>query len=163
MTRDKLVKAIDKILRSKDQKTVSQKLKKLRDSIETSEEDIMSSIIRSHKAICKYKKMDEKAAYGMDPAIYYTLGVAGEAGEMANNIVKSLRNGYNEKDLVRGVKDELPDVIIYSYVLAYVLDIDLTKLVNEKVEIVIKRAESGYYGKKNGSKSIKKFQIKKKS
>jgi NTP pyrophosphatase (non-canonical NTP hydrolase) len=113
---------------------------------ETADDGIRASVIRSHKAICQVKKMDEKAAYGNDPAVYYTLGVCGEAGEMANAIVKVLRNGLDRKKILEAVTSELPDVIIYSYVLAYVLDIDLTKLVNEKVEVVVKRAHDGYYG-----------------
>ena len=109
-------------------------------------DSVMQSVIRSHKAVCEAKEMDEKAAYGNDPAIYYSLAISGEAGELANKIVKSLRNGFQRDSILEAVKSELPDVIIYSYVLAYVLDIDLTALVNEKVEIVIDRARAGYYG-----------------
>lgn len=112
----------------------------------SAQEPILSSIARSHKAICAAKNMDERAAYGNDPAVYYSLGICGEAGELANNIVKSLRNGWDRTRILEAVKGELPDVVIYSYVLAYVLDIDLTALVNEKVEVVINRANSGYYG-----------------
>lgn len=109
-------------------------------------EDIFSSVIRSHKAICAIKKMDEKAAYGWDPAIYYTCGVAAEGGEMLNKVVKAMRDGGLQEKLLKAIKSELPDVIIYSFVLAYVLEIDLMRLVNEKVEVVIKRAENGHYG-----------------
>ena len=128
------------------EETIEKRLKELRTQLVAAEEDLSSSIIRSHKAICKVKQMDEKAAYGNDPAIYYTLGICGEAGEMANAIVKASRNGADREKILEAVKSELPDVIIYSYVLAYVLDIDLSKLVNEKIEIVIKRANDGYYG-----------------
>ena len=65
---------------------------------------------------------------------------------MANAIVKASRNGADRAKVLEAVKSELPDVVIYSYVLAYVLDIDLSKLVNEKIEVVIQRANSGYYG-----------------
>ena len=125
---------------------LDERLKDLYAQLGVAQEDLSSSIIRSHKAICKVKQMDEKAAYGNDPAIYYTLGICGEAGEMANAIVKASRNGADREKILEAVKSELPDVIIYSYVLAYVLDIDLSKLVNEKIEIVIKRANDGYYG-----------------
>ena len=128
------------------EETIDRRLKQLHAQLETAEEDLSSSIIRSHKAICKVKRMDEKAAYGNDPAMYYTLGICGEAGEMANAIVKASRNGANRAKVLEAVKSELPDVIVYSYVLAYVLDINLSALVNEKVEIVIERAISGYYG-----------------
>lgn len=136
------------LLMSKLEDDVERRLKELLDSLETAEEDLSSSIIRSHKAICEAKQMDEKAAYGNDPALYYTLGICGEAGEMANALVKAQRNGYDREKALEAVMSELPDVVIYSYVLAYVLSIDLSKLVNEKVEVVIRRAREGYYGKK---------------
>lgn len=126
---------------------VDQRLQELHRDLAGAEEDLSSSIIRSHKAICKVKQMDEKAAYGNDPAVYYTLGICGEAGEMANAIVKAQRNGADQAKVLEAVKSELPDVVIYSHVLAYVLGIDLSKLVNDKVEIVIKRANEGYYGR----------------
>ncbi len=126
---------------------IDDRQEKLQKSLDLAEEDLSSSIIRSHKAICQVKQMDEKAAYGNDPAMYYTLGICGEAGEMANAIVKSQRNGADQKKILAAVMSELPDVVIYAYVLAYVLDIDLSKLVNDKVEVVIQRANDGYYGK----------------
>lgn len=125
---------------------IQTRLEALRAQLADADEDLSSSIIRSHKALCKVKNMGEKAAYGNDPAVYYTLGVCGEAGEMANEIVKSLRNGHDRGRILQAVKSELPDVIIYSYVLAYVLDINLSQLVNEKVDIVVQRAYDGYYG-----------------
>lgn len=116
-------------------------------SLETADEDLSASIIRSHKAICEAKRMGEKDAYGNDPAMYYTLGICGEAGEMANAIVKARRNGEDQAKVLEAVKSELPDVVVYSHVLAHVLDINLPQLVNNKVEIVIQRARDGYYGK----------------
>lgn len=135
------------LLMSRLEDDVDRRMKELQDALETAEEDLSSSIIRSHKAICEAKQMDEKAAYGNDPALYYTLGICGEAGEMANALVKAQRNGYDRAKALEAVKSELPDVVIYSYVLAHVLDIDLSNLVNEKVEVVIRRARDGYYGK----------------
>jgi NTP pyrophosphatase (non-canonical NTP hydrolase) len=144
------VNEIDLIINEEITDTIKEKLKlrkqNLIASLDSAQEPILSSIIRSHKAICAVKNMDEKAAYGNDPSVYYTLAINAESGEMANNIVRSLRNGYDRSRILDGIRKELPDIIIYSYVLAYVLDIDLTKLVNEKVEIVIERANNGYYG-----------------
>ena len=107
---------------------------------------IMNTVIRSHKSVCKAKNMDEKAAYGNDPAVYYSLAICGEAGEMANKIVKALRNGTDVTAVKNAVISELPDIFIYSGVLGYVLDLDVAKLVEEKVDIVVNRATSGYYG-----------------
>lgn len=114
--------------------------------LESAEEDLFKSVVQSHKVLCAYKEMEEDAAYGQDPAMYYTMGVCGEAGEMANKIVKALRNGNDPEAAKAAVESELPDVIIYSAVLAHVLGINLTKLVNDKVEIVVDRAKGGYYG-----------------
>jgi len=110
-------------------------------------DDIFSSIVESHKVLCKIKQMGEKEAYGQDPAFYYGSAVSGEAGEMVNKMVKALRNGGDATDKLRAaVLSELPDVVIYAFVLAYVLDIDLTQLVTEKANVVVIRAMEGYYG-----------------
>lgn len=130
------------------QMVARRKLRKLSEKLNESQESISLSVIRSHKAICAVKQMGEKDAYGNDPSLYYTLAICGEAGEMANKIVKTLRNGYNKEDILKAVKSELPDVFIYSHVLAHVLDLDIATLVNEKVQVVIDRANSGYYGDK---------------
>lgn len=125
---------------------LSRRLQELHVGLHSAQEDLFLDVIRSHKALCRVKKMGEKEAYGNDPAVYYTLGVCGEAGEMANAIVKAQRNGNDRDRVLAAVKSELPDVIIYAYVLAYVLDIDLPRLVSEKVDVVVQRALDGYYG-----------------
>lgn len=130
------------------EKLVEERERALRAELETAPEDNLRSVIRSHAAICKAKGMDERAAYGQDPAMYYSLAICGEAGEMGNKIVKGLRNGNDPDASVRAIESELPDVFIYGFVLAYVLGIDIVKLVNEKVDVVIQRAIDGYYGGK---------------
>jgi NTP pyrophosphatase (non-canonical NTP hydrolase) len=125
---------------------IQSKIDKLKKSESEAQEDLFRSVIRSHEVICAVKEMDEKAAYGQNAAMYYSLAIAGEVGEMANKIVRSLKNGDNIVELREAVVSELPDVIVYSAVLAHVMDIDLTKEVNDKVKIVINRALNGYYG-----------------
>ncbi len=126
---------------------VDKRLQELHRDLDSAEEDLSSNILKSHKALCEVKNMTEKEAYGNDPALFYTLGICGEAGEMANKIVKAMRNKRGQKDQVlSAIVSELPDVVIYSYVLAHVMDIDLSKLVNEKVGVVVQRAIDGYYG-----------------
>lgn len=125
---------------------VETRLEVLRAQAAVAGEDLFKSVIRSHEAVCAAKQMDERAAYGQDPAMYYTLAICGESGEMGNKIVKALRNGDDPGAAKKAVESELPDIFIYGAVLAHVLEIDLTKLVNEKVSVVIERAESGYYG-----------------
>jgi NTP pyrophosphatase (non-canonical NTP hydrolase) len=121
---------------------------KLQSELESADEDLFTSILESHKAICEAKNMGAKEAYGQDPASYYTMAICGESGELANAMTKAKRNGFSLEKILEAVKSELPDVVIYSFVLAHVLDINLNELVREKVEIVIQRAKDGYYGGK---------------
>jgi hypothetical protein len=124
-----------------------ERIRQLEKEREKAPDDIFSSIVESHKILCGIKQMDEKEAYGQNPAFYYGAAVNGEAGEMVNKMVKALRNGGDATDeLLLAVCSELPDIVIYSFVLAYVLDVDLTRLVSEKANVVINRARSGYYG-----------------
>jgi len=109
-------------------------------------DDLIKLVLTSHDVICEVKKMGPKEAYGQDPIMYYSLAINGEAGEMANKIVKGHRNGYDEQKARQAVISELPDIIIYSIILAFVTDINLLELVRKKVKIVIDRARSGYYG-----------------
>lgn len=129
-------------MRSSVQKRIAQ----LIEIRESAIQDIHVSVMESHKAICLAKNMGENEAYGNNPALYYTLAIAGECGEMANSIVKNCRNGYNPDSVLESIKSELPDVVIYSYILAYVMGIDLADLVSSKCKTVVNRAESGYYG-----------------
>ncbi len=118
----------------------------LTSELHTAPEDLFQSVIRSHKTLCTIKKMDEDAAYGQDPSMYYTLAICGEAGEMGNKIVKALRNGNDPEAVTKAISSELPDILIYCFVLAYVRKMDPIQMVNEKVDIVIERAVNGYYG-----------------
>lgn len=129
-----------------DVRWIDDRISELEGQLKGATEDLFKSVIKSHEVICAVKKMDAKAAYGQDPGMYYTLAVCGEAGEMANKIVKALRNGNDPGAIREAVISELPDVIIYGAVLGHVMDLDLSKLVNEKVGVVIERAQSGYYG-----------------
>ncbi len=120
----------------------------LREDLDHAEEDISSAVLRSHVAVCKAKGMGEKDAYGQDPALYYSAAIAAEAGECLNKLIRGFRNGNDPEVSKKAVISELPDIVIYSHVLSHVLDLDLMKLVSEKAEVVIRRAEDGYYGGK---------------
>ncbi len=124
------------------------RVKELKAKAESAEEDISSAVLRSHIAVCKAKGMGMKDAYGQDPALYYSAAISAEGGELLNKLIRGLRNGNDPEVSRNSVISELPDIVIYSHVLSYVLDLDLPKLVADKVEVVIQRAESGYYGGK---------------
>lgn len=126
---------------------VESRMLKLERQLEEAFEDLSTTVLKSHQALCEVKRMGEKEAYGHDPALYYALGLCGEAGELANNIVKAMRFGPGmRKRFVEAIRNELPDVMIYAYILAHTHDIDLPSLVSQKASVVVQRAKSGYYG-----------------
>jgi len=132
--------------------TIDARITKLKKDESEAQEDLFLSVMKSHEVICAVKQMDEKAAYGQDPYLYYGAGIAAEAGELLNKIIKTIRklpaitpDEYHD-EMKRAVISELPDVIVYSAVLAQVSDVDITKEVNDKVKVVIQRALSGHYG-----------------
>jgi|WetSurMetagenome_2_1015567.scaffolds.fasta_scaffold18500_3 NTP pyrophosphatase (non-canonical NTP hydrolase) len=129
------------------EETIERRLNELRSMRDNADEDIFQSVLKSHIELCKIKQMGLKDAYGQsDPVLYYAAGVAGESGEILNGLVKAARNGSDPEAAKRAVMSELPDVFIYGVILAFILDLDLSKLVAEKATIVIQRALSGYYG-----------------
>lgn len=127
--------------------TTSKRLEELEGQLESAEDCIEQSIVNSHRVLCKAKNMDENAGFGNEPSVFYALAIAGEAGEMCNALVKALRNGFSQEKAFEAVKSELHDIVIYSYVLAHVLKINLTELVREKTDVIVQRAKTGYYGK----------------
>jgi NTP pyrophosphatase (non-canonical NTP hydrolase) len=151
------IEELQSLLSSIPDQTVKQilgaRIKVLQNELSAAPEDFIDSVLESHRAICRAKNMGAKEAYGQEPIMYYSLAICGEAGEMANKIVKGLRDGYNNQKSYQAVMSELPDILIYSIVLAHVMDIDIGELINNKVEIVIQRAVNGYYGGKINNKS----------
>ena len=71
------------------------------------------------------------AIYPREQAIIYpTLGLTGEAGEVANKVKKIIRDGSNFKDekLVSEIKAEIGDCLWYIAVLANDFDIKLSDI-----------------------------------
>jgi len=125
---------------------LSDRKEELMGQLKLAGEDLFQSVLHSHKILCEIKQMGEKSAYGQHPVLYYAAAVAAESGECLNKIIKALRNGDDPEATKAAVVSELPDVFIYGVVLAFVLDLNLTKLVAEKAQVVIQRALDGYYG-----------------
>jgi len=111
-------------------------------------DSIQDSVMESHSILCDIKGMGVNDAFGNDPAIFYGLALAGECGELANNLIKAMRAGGSREDKHRAICSEIADVYIYTILLAQTNDIDLESMVREKVRIIIDRARSGYYGGK---------------
>lgn len=72
--------------------------------------------------------------------LYPALGLAGEAGEVANKIKKMLRDGKFDRE---GVAAELGDVLWYVAALARDLNVDLQDLAMQNLEKLYGRAARG--------------------
>jgi len=104
----------------------------------------------------KYKKVSDldmyqkvaltTAIYPREQAIIYpTLGLTGEAGEVANKVKKIIRDGSNFKDekLVSEIKAEIGDCLWYIAVLASDFGIKLSDIASANLEKLEKRKERG--------------------
>jgi len=104
----------------------------------------------------KYKKVSDldmyqkvaktTAIYPREQAIIYpTLGLTGEAGEVANKVKKIIRDGSDSKDerLVSEIKSEIGDCLWYIAVLASDFDIKLSDIASTNLEKLEKRKEKG--------------------
>lgn len=81
---------------------------------------------------------------GQNP-IYPTLGLAGEAGEVAEKVKKVLRDqaGQFDADAVAAIKKELGDVLWYVARLAAELDLDLGDIAAANLAKLASRQERG--------------------
>ena len=104
----------------------------------------------------KYKKVSDldmyqkvaltTAIYPREQAIIYpTLGLTGEAGEVANKVKKIIRDGSNFKDekLVSEIKAEIGDCLWYIAVLASDFDIKLSDIASANIEKLATRKSKG--------------------
>jgi NTP pyrophosphatase (non-canonical NTP hydrolase) len=91
------------------------------------------------------KKAKETAVYpnrGKD-FVYPTLGLIGEAGEVANKIQKILRdkNGIMTEETRKELEKELGDVLWYLSQLATELNLSLDKIAFSNIEKLFSRKE----------------------
>lgn len=77
--------------------------------------------------------------------MYLSLGLVGEAGEVANNVKKLFRDG-EKQELRDNLKKELGDVMWYMARLATTLDVDLTETINGNKAKLESRKERGVLG-----------------
>jgi len=103
----------------------------------------------------KYKKVSDldmyqkvaltTAIYPREQAIIYpTLGLTGEAGEVANKVKKIIRDGSDSKDekLVSEIKAEIGDCLWYIAVLADDFDIKLSDIASTNIEKLANRKKN---------------------
>lgn len=85
----------------------------------------------------------------VDGLIYASLGLTGEAGEIANQVKKIKRDdqGLLSEDRRQKVSDELGDVLWYVSALADELDIDLASIARRNVaKLSARKAKSTLHG-----------------
>ena len=107
----------------------------------------------------KYKKVSDldlyqkvaltTAIYPREQAIIYpTLGLTGEAGEVANKVKKIIRDGSNKNDnsMVSEIKSEIGDCLWYIAVLADDIGCKLSDIANTNLIKLANRKEKGTIG-----------------
>jgi NTP pyrophosphatase (non-canonical NTP hydrolase) len=91
-----------------------------------------------------YQKLAMKTAiFPTDMGVYYaTLGLAGEAGEIANKVKKFIRDGHSvekEKELI----SELGDVLWYVAAVADVIGVSLEDVAKDNMYKLAERQRNG--------------------
>ena len=108
----------------------------------------------------KYKKVSDldmyqkvaltTAIYPREQAIIYpTLGLTGEAGEVANKVKKIIRDGSDKNDdsLVSEIKSEIGDCLWYIAVLASDFNIKLSDIASANLEkLAIRKKNNTIHG-----------------
>ena len=95
-----------------------------------------------------YQQEAAKTAIYSNKLIYPTLGLAGEAGEIANKVKKILRDnsGELEEDVRQNLISELGDVLWYIAALATDLNVELSEVANKNIEKLNSRKNRGTIG-----------------
>lgn len=96
----------------------------------------------------EYQKLSRKTAVYPNQGgnfVYPTLGLAGEAGEVANKISKIFRDDGNtvSDERRREIEKELGDVLWYVSQLATELGLSLDKIASLNIENLFSRKERG--------------------
>lgn len=78
-----------------------------------------------------------------DNLVYSALGLAGEAGELANKVKKIMRGDHNRAELVAGIRGEMGDVLWYLAALAEDIGVDLGDIARENLEKIQSRQARG--------------------
>jgi NTP pyrophosphatase (non-canonical NTP hydrolase) len=96
------------------------------------------------------EKAAETAIFPKQKALeYITLGLTGEAGEIANKVKKLIRDGADEETLEQKkieIGYELGDVLWYCAMLAREVDINLGHVMEKNIEKLNSRKERGTLG-----------------
>jgi NTP pyrophosphatase (non-canonical NTP hydrolase) len=89
----------------------------------------------------------ETAIFPKDKALeYLTLGLVGEAGEIANKVKKVIRDGNRLNNPKQNVRDEIGDVLWYCAMLCDWLEDDMGKIMEDNLAKLRSRKERGVLG-----------------
>ncbi len=97
------------------------------------------------KTFAEYQTEARKTA-GYDPALkitYSTMGLVGEAGELANKVKKLMRGDANRSELIEGIRGEMGDVLWYLSALADDIGVELSDIASENILKLRSRQERG--------------------
>ena len=75
--------------------------------------------------------------------LYRTLGLVGEAGEIAEKVKRVLRDGRNPSEMREDIKKELGDVLWYLAMLAQAFDLSLGEVARVNIHKLASRQERG--------------------
>ncbi len=90
-----------------------------------------------HLTDIQQREHDDSAKYfpGLTTSIdYMTLAMAGEVGEICNDVKKHLRGDFDLPELRKRMMGELPDVLIYLVMLAHEMGFSLEMAYDIKKE-----------------------------
>jgi|TARA_R100001510_G_C7596664_1_gene164535 NTP pyrophosphatase (non-canonical NTP hydrolase) len=93
------------------------------------------------------RKAKETAIFPPSTALeYLTLGLVGEAGEIANKTKKVIRDRLPTENWKHDLPSEIGDVLWYCAVLADYLDYDLGKIMENNLDKLKSRKKRGVLG-----------------
>jgi NTP pyrophosphatase (non-canonical NTP hydrolase) len=88
------------------------------------------------KGLDEYQKRAKRLAvhgYEIDPIVYLTLGLAGEAGEVADEIKKAMRPSDSVDNRIDKIKLEMGDTLWYLSQLADKLGFNLSEIADANI------------------------------
>jgi NTP pyrophosphatase (non-canonical NTP hydrolase) len=87
------------------------------------------------------------AIFPADKALeYLSLGLVGEAGEVANKVKKVIRDGHRLNNPKQNIRDEIGDVLWYCAMLCDWLEDDMGKIMEDNIAKLQSRKKRGVLG-----------------
>ncbi len=97
------------------------------------------------KTFAEYQ-IEARKTSDIDPDLnitYATMGLVGEAGELANKVKKLLRGDDNRDELLEGIKAEMGDVLWYLSALADDVGVPLSDIATDNIAKIRSRQARG--------------------